>query len=112
MTQEKKLARASRCVCKYCGSRLKIEEIIHNQYGGSSAELFCPKCKKVEYGTEKEIYLVAKDFVDHAEFQYFNDLEDEEQAYKMNVAKICEILSYCLGELKLLDNYGLFNRRL
>lgn len=98
--------RASRCVCKYCGAPLMIQEVIRNFYGGASLELCCPKCQKIEYGTEPELYLVAKEIVNDMKFSYYDDLEESEQVYQMNIAKVCEILTYCLMRLQLLGEHG------
>ena len=107
MSPEKMVERAKRCVCKICGSELKIELIIYNKYGGQAYELFCPQCQRIEYGTEKEIYNLAKNFVENVEFDYFIEMEEGKRKFELNVAKICEVLSWTLRELKLVDGHGI-----
>jgi len=101
--------REKRCCCKHCGGSLEIKVIIFNKYGGSGAELYCSKCEKIEFGTEPEIYQAAKTFVDELGFNYFMDLEDNERTYKLNIAKVCEILSWGYQHWGLLDENGLNN---
>ena len=51
--------RAARCVCKYCGSPLKVERIMYHNCEAARSELFCPKCGRIEFGVEREVYLAA-----------------------------------------------------
>ncbi|MBO5115580.1 MAG: hypothetical protein J6C02_05545, partial [Peptococcaceae bacterium] len=60
----------------------------------SRIEIFCPECDQIEYGTEPEIYLSAKYFVETMGFNYYQDLDDNEQTKKMNIAKICDIMAW------------------
>lgn len=91
---EEQLKRAEHCVCKMCGSKLEVKIVIYNKYGGSGSELYCDHCKKIEYGTEPEIYQAAKYFVDTLGFNHFTELEENERSYMLNIAKVCEILSW------------------
>ena len=86
--------RSEHCVCKQCGGPLEIRMIVYNKYGGSGLELYCPKCGKIEYGTEPEVYKAAKTFVDSTGFNHFVDLEESERTYMLNIAKVCEIMSW------------------
>lgn len=86
--------RALRCCCKQCGGSLETRIVIFNRYGGSGIELYCPHCEKIEYGTEKEIYEAAKEFVDSIGFNYYLDLEENERSYMLNIAKVCEIMGW------------------
>lgn len=88
------LYRSEHCVCKQCGNPLEIRVIVYNKYGGSGTELYCPNCRKIEYGTEPEIYRAAKTFVDNSGFNHFVDLEENERTYMLNIAKVCEILAW------------------
>lgn len=106
LTKELK-QRAERCCCRYCGHKLEIHAVIFNQYGGAGAELYCPNCQKIEYGTEYAIYEAAKDFVDEMEFSYYLNLEDNERTYQMNIAKVCEIISWICKEWGWLNKNGL-----
>ena len=99
--------REKRCCCKHCGGHLEIRVIIFNKYGGAGAELYCPSCEKIEFGTEPEIYQAAKTFVDELGFNHFLDLEDNERTYMLNIAKVCEILSWGCKHLGILGKSGL-----
>lgn len=106
LTQEMKM-RSQRCCCRYCGNELAIHVVIFNQYGGAGAELYCPYCQKIESGTEPAIYAAAKEFVDEIDFSYYLNLEDNQRTYEMNIAKVCDILSWGCKKLGWLDQYGL-----
>ena len=71
--------RAARCVCKYCGSPLKVERIMYHNCEAARSELFCPKCGRIEFGVEREVYLAAKYYVDTFHFNMYQGLEDNEQ---------------------------------
>ena len=88
------VSRSERCCCKQCGGKLEVRIVVYNKYGGSGAELYCDHCQKIEYGTEQEIYRAAKNFVDRLGFNHFVDLEENERTYMLNIAKVCEILSW------------------
>lgn len=88
------ISRSERCCCKQCGGKLEVRIVVYNKYGGSGAELYCDHCQKIEYGTEPEIFRAAKDFVDRLGFNHFVDLEENERTYMLNIAKVCEILSW------------------
>ncbi|MGM9524665.1 MAG: hypothetical protein ACI3U1_00190 [Peptococcaceae bacterium] len=103
---EELIRRSERCCCKQCGGPLEIRIIVYNKYGGSGAELYCPHCQKIEYGTEPEIYRAAKDFVDRVGFNHFVDLEENERTYLLNIAKVCEILSWGTKYWGLTDKNG------
>ena len=62
---------------------------------------------KREYGTEAEIYRLAKDFVQSVEFDYFVEMGEGERNYQLNVAKICEVLGWCFRKLELIDEHGI-----
>lgn len=99
--------REKRCCCKHCGGPLEIRVIIFNKYGGAGAELFCPSCEKIEFGTEPEIYQAAKTFVDELGFNHFNDLEENDRTYKLNIAKVCDILSWGCKNWGILGKKGM-----
>lgn len=86
--------------------------IIYNKYGGSGLELYCPSCKKIEYGTEPEIYHLAKSFAYDMEFDYYTEMEPNNESFQLNVAKVCEILSWQFRKLGLLDSKGLHKDKL
>jgi hypothetical protein len=107
MLKNNMIARSQRCVCRYCGSKLEIRAVVFCEYGGAGAELYCPKCGKIEYGTEPEIYKTAKAFVDDMEFNYYLNMEENKESYQMNIAKVCEILSFAAQRWHKLDHKGL-----
>ena len=84
--------RTARCCCRFCGSSLEIRKIVFTGYD-SRIELFCSECNQIEYGTEPELYLSAKYFVETMEFNYYPDLDDNVQTKKMNIAKVCDIMA-------------------
>lgn len=112
MNPDKIFERAERCVCKSCGGKLEPKIIIYNKYGGSGLELYCPACQKIEYGTEPDIYRLARNFVYNVEFDYFTEMEQDERNLQLNVAKMCEILNWHFHKLGILDGKGLHKDRL
>ena len=85
--------RSTRCCCRFCGSKLEIRKIIFTGYD-ERIEIFCSECNRIEYGTEPEIYLSAKYFVETMQFNYYSDLDDNVQTKKMNIAKVCDIMAW------------------
>lgn len=98
--------RCERCVCKMCGSSLEIRVIIYNKFGGEGMEMYCPNCKRIEYGTEPEIYQLAKEFVENVEFDYFPEMEEGMRNFQLNIAKVCEMLAWSLRKMEMLDEFG------
>lgn len=98
--------RAARCVCKYCGSPLKVERIMYHNCEAARSELFCPKCGRIEFGVEREVYLAAKYYVDTFHFNMYQGLEDNEQRRRMNIAKISEIMDWQNDKLGISDEHG------
>lgn len=98
--------RAARCVCKYCGSPLKVERIMYHNCEAARSELFCPKCGRIEFGVESEVYLAAKYYVDTFHFNMYQGLEDNEQRRRMNIAKISEIMDWQNDKLGISDENG------
>lgn len=107
MNEQKVFSRAKHCVCKQCGTRLEAKRMVYNKYGGSGMELYCPNCRKIEYGTEPEIYRLAQDFVDEVEFDYFVEMEEGIRRDRLNVAKVCEILNWIYKKTGVLTSAGL-----
>lgn len=98
--------RAARCVCKYCGSPLKVERIMYHNCEAARSELFCPRCDRIEFGVEREVYLAAKYYVDTFHFNLYPGLEDNAQRQRMNVAKIAEIMDWQSNKLGIADENG------
>ena len=86
--------RVERCVCKYCGGELRLKRMLFNREEGMRIEVFCEDCQRIEFGVEKSTYLAAKSFVEEFDFNYYNDLEQAESIKRMNIAKVCEIISW------------------
>lgn len=91
--------RMERCRCKFCGSPLELRRIVFSDYEDARIELFCPECDRIEYGVEPEIYQSAKYFVDTFQFNHFPELSQNEQTHKMNIAKVCDIMSWVCKNL-------------
>lgn len=106
MDPQKIIKRTEHCVCKMCGGPLEARIMIYNKYGGQGVEMYCPHCGRIEYGTEKEIFSLAEDFVQNVEFDYFVEMEEGERNYQLNVAKICEVLGWCFRKLGVIDEDG------
>lgn len=98
--------RAARCVCKYCGSPLKVERIMYHNCEAARSELFCPKCGRIEFGVEREVYLAAQYYIDTFHLNLYQGLEDNEQRRRMNIAKIAEIMDWQNNKLGISDVNG------
>lgn len=98
--------RAERCVCKYCGGRLRLRRIIFSDYEEARVEIFCDQCDRIEYGCEPEIYRQALYFVEELQFTCYPDLEANERTRRMNVAKVCEIMMWGDKHLGFLGEEG------
>lgn len=86
--------RARRCVCKYCGGRLRLKQLIFSEFDEVRIEIFCKNCDRIEFGVEQEVYASAHYFVEQMEFNYYPELDDTEKTKRMNVAKVCEIMAW------------------
>ena len=98
--------RVERCCCRYCGSPLELKRITFNNFEDPRVEIFCTRCNRIEYGTEPEIYLSAKYFVEHFDFNWYTYLDDNAQTRQMTIAKICDILAWQNQQLGFMDNNG------
>ena len=98
--------RSKRCVCKYCGGRLRVRMLDFGQIETVNLEIFCENCDKIEYGVEPEIYHSAQYAVDILGFNAYQDRADNEQRRRLNIAKVCELLFWHDRELGILDQYG------
>ena len=86
--------RVQRCVCKFCGQGLYLRRIIFSDYEDARVEIFCEHCGRIEFGVEREIYASARYFVEEMGFNYYPELDDNEQTRQMNIAKVCEIMAW------------------
>lgn len=98
--------RALRCVCKHCGGRLSLKRMIFSEQDDARIEIYCDHCERLEFGVEKEIYANAKYFVEELQFNCFADLDANELTKGMNIAKVCEIMSWGDKRLGVLDEEG------
>lgn len=103
--QELKI-RTKNCCCRYCGGDLKLRRILYGNIEKGRIEIFCNDCDRIEYGVNQEIYHIAKYFVDEFAFNYFPENNDSQKTYQMNVAKICDIISWGCKNLDILDGNG------
>ena len=98
--------RTKRCVCKYCGGKLKLRRIIFSAIDDARIEIFCNECNRIEFGVEPEIYLSAKYFVENSKFNLYPELDDNMRTNQMTVAKVCEIMAWQDQNLGFLDHEG------
>lgn len=98
--------RADRCCCKFCGSKLVVKRIVFSEDEDARIELFCSQCNRIEYGVEPEVYWNAVHFVDHLKFNHYPDMDSNEQTRRMNIAKVCEIMTWGIKNLGILDQNG------
>lgn len=98
--------RVSRCCCKYCGNALTLRQFIFHELEGARIEIYCPHCQKIEYGVEPEIYRSAERFVESMEYNYFPELNDDTKRKQLNIAKVCEIISWAYQDVGLLNKEG------
>lgn len=99
-------SRAKRCVCKYCGGPLKIKLLDFGQIETANLEVFCDHCNLIEYGVEPEIYHSAVYLVDVLGFNAYPDRTDNAATRKLNIAKICELISWHDMQIGVLDQDG------
>jgi len=85
--------RSRHCVCRYCGNKLHLKRILFNEIEEAQVELYCEYCQRIEFGVEQDVYACAENYVNDNQFNYYGDLDDTEQVRRMNIAKICEILT-------------------
>lgn len=86
--------RVKRCVCKYCGSTLKLKSIVFSEFDEARVEIFCKSCNRIEFGVEPEIYASAKYFVEESRFNCYPDLDDNDRTRQMTISKVCEIMAW------------------
>lgn len=99
-------SRAKRCCCKFCGGELELRRIVFSDDEDARVELFCTQCDRIEYGVEPEIYRNAAYFVERLKFNHFPDLDDNLMTKRMNIAKVCEIMSWGDKNLGILGSDG------
>ena len=98
--------RTKQCCCRYCGGKLSLRRILYGNVNKGRVEIFCDDCDRIEYGTAWEIYQIAKYYVDEFDFNHYPENDDSMKTYQMNVAKICDIISWGCKNLGILDYDG------
>lgn len=98
--------RTKRCVCKYCGGKLKLRRIIFSNYEDARIEIFCDSCNRIEFGVEPEIYSSAKFFVENSRFNCYPDMDDNGLTKQMTIAKVAEIMAWENQNLGFLNSGG------
>ncbi len=98
--------RTKNCCCRYCGGKLSLRRILYGPANSGRVEIFCDDCNRIEYGVNQEIYEIAKYYVDEFEFNHYPDNDDSAKTYQMNVAKICDIISWGCKNLDILEYDG------
>ena len=98
--------RASRCRCRYCGHPLTLRKITYAAYDEAKIELFCEQCSRIESGTEPEIYKIAEYYIDALKYDYYSNLDHSTNKRRMNIAMICDILTWGFKNSGLLGKDG------
>lgn len=98
--------RSKRCVCKSCGKPLQLKKLTFSKFEDERVEIFCNQCDKIEFGVEPEIYACARYFVETLEFNYYSGLDITESTKRMNIAKVCEIMSWENKHMGILNQDG------
>lgn len=100
------IGRSKRCVCKYCGGKLGVRLLDFGQAETANMEIFCENCNMIEYGTEPEIYNNAVFLVDNMGFNAYPDREQDKATRKLNINKVCEIITWHERQIGILDENG------
>lgn len=98
--------RTNRCVCRYCGNALSLRKMTYAAYDEAKIDIFCDYCNRLEPGVEPEIYKIAEYYVDEMNYDYYPDLEYSERKRRMNIAVVCDMLSWGYKSIGILDDDG------
>lgn len=98
--------RAARCRCRYCGHPLTLRKITYAAYDEAKIELYCEHCNRIESGVEPEIYKIAAYYVDEMKYDHYPNLDNSVRKRRMNIALICDILTWGFKNSGLLDKDG------
>ena len=98
--------RSERCVCKYCGGRLRIKSIAFNEIVDGRSELYCRACGRIEFGVEPEIYDSARYFVEEFAYNAYPELDDSAATRQMSQARVCDIMNWLVERLGIVDEAG------
>lgn len=98
--------RKKRCVCRYCGGALELRRVMFHDIDEARTEIYCQACNKIEFGTESEIYKIAKYFTEEFDFSFQIDDGDDEKNKRYVIAKLCDILAWGLKNLNYMNDEG------
>lgn len=98
--------RTDRCVCRYCGSPLSLCKITYAAYDEAKVDIFCDHCNRLEFGVEPEVYHIAEYYVDEIHYDHYPELDASERKRRMNIAVICDILTWGYKSVGLLEQDG------
>lgn len=98
--------RKQHCCCKYCGGLLEIRRVAFSENDDARVELYCPQCRKIEFGVEREIYAAAEYFVEEMGFRCITDIDNSMLEKQINIAKVAEIISWGFLNLGYTDENG------
>ena len=98
--------RASRCVCRYCGNPLTLRKLTYAAYDEAKIEIYCEHCDRIEYGTEPEIYKIAKYYVNKMGFDHYLYMDESVRKNQMNISMICSILEWGYKSIEILEKDG------
>lgn len=98
--------RSERCVCKYCGGKLRVKSISFNEIVDGRTELYCDKCGRIEFGVEPEIYQNAKYYVDEFDYNCYPDMDYTETTRQMSVARVAEIMDWLVTNIGIVGKDG------
>lgn len=98
--------RSERCVCKYCGGRLRVKSISFNEIVDGRTELYCDSCGRIEFGVEPEIYQAAKYYVEEFDYNCYPDLDYTETTKQMSIARVGEIMDWLATNIGIMDEDG------
>lgn len=98
--------RKRHCVCRFCGNKLELKRMLFHDIDEARTEIFCYQCERIEYGTEREIYEVARCFVEEFAFDFHMGEGNKEKNKRYTIAKICDILGWGLRKMGYLDAEG------
>jgi len=103
----KKLSvRTSHCICKYCGNHLSLRKLTYAAYDEAKIDIYCETCGRMENGTEPLIYKMAAYFVDDMQFDYYPELDPSATKRRMNIAVVCDIITWGFKNAGLIDDTG------
>lgn len=98
--------RVKRCVCRFCGGELSLHKITYAAYDEAKIDIFCDNCNRIEFGVEPEVYKIAEYYVDVLQYDQYPELDNSERKRRMNIAVICDILTWGYNKAGFLDKNG------